>query len=99
MPPSFARSFPEWALASSSLRSSPPIHQTGCAASTSGSSTATFTQPRTPYAPATRPKSIKLSGCFLGLAKLLHEPHHGRRGLRALGFPVLDALDVDAQRL
>src|SRR5512140_3723803 len=99
MPPSFASSFPECTLASSTLCSLPPIHQTGCAASTSGSSTTTLTQPRTPYASATRPNSINASGCFLGLAKLLDEPHHGRRGLRALAFPVLDALDVHAQRL
>src|SRR5689334_9997814 len=99
MPASLARSFPECTRASSTLYSAPSSHQRRWRASSSGSSTATFTQPRTPYEPATRPNSIRFSGCFFALAKLLHEPHHRGREPRALAFPVLDALDIHAQRL
>src|ERR1044071_6205986 len=86
-------------LASLTAYASAPIHHSFAPtrASSAPSSGVTFTHPRTPYEPATRPIGISPSGSLL--CKLLDEALRRRRELRALPGPVLDPLHVDAQRL
>src|SRR3972149_5951854 len=67
-------------------------------ASRSAPSGSTFTQPRRPDDPAARgPPAPGRSGAFFD--NLLPEPRRGRRELRALRLPVLQAFHVHAQRL
>src|SRR4030095_6433499 len=94
-----ATTVPLCTLASATRYLRSPIHHsfTSGSASRTPPPGTTLIQPRTPYDPATRPISIRRSGCLLG--KLLDEALGRRRELRAASGPVLHALHVDAQRL
>src|SRR5919201_2682086 len=99
MPSSCASTLAPCSFAAATAYGSPSIHHSRAAASVCATPPpgATFTQPRTPYDPATRPISISRSGGLLG--KLLHEPLGGPRELRAAALPILHPLHVHAQRL